>query len=56
MIELTESSRAASLRRMAIAGVGAFILLLLVGAVVLWAKLGTAVFFEVVAAGIAYCF
>ena len=56
MTELTQTSRTASLRRTAIMGIGAFILLLFAGAVVLWAKLGTAVFFEVVAAGIAYCF
>jgi hypothetical protein len=41
---------------MALLGLGTFILLLMAGSLVLWAKLGTAVFFEVVAAGIAYCF
>ncbi|MEX2128198.1 MAG: hypothetical protein WD871_08145 [Xanthobacteraceae bacterium] len=51
-----QASRAASMRRMALVGIGAIILLLMAGALALWAKLGTAVFFEVVAAGIAYCF
>jgi hypothetical protein len=41
---------------MTILGIGAFVLLLMAASLVLWAKLGTAVFFEVVAAGIAYCF
>lgn len=51
-----EANRAASLRRMAMLGLGAFIALLAGGAIALWLTLGTAVFFEVVAAGIAYCF
>jgi len=51
-----QDTRAASMRRMAVIGIGAFIGLLLAGAVVLWFVLGSAVFFEVVAAGIAYCF
>jgi hypothetical protein len=51
-----EANRAASLTRMAMLGVGAFIVLLAGGAIALWLTLGTAVFFEVVAAGIAYCF
>ncbi len=46
----------ASMRRMVLWGVGAFIGLLMAGTVALWLTLGTAVFFEVVAAGIAYCF
>lgn len=46
----------ASLGRMALWGVGAFIAVLMAGTVALWFTLGTAVFYEVVAAGIAYCF
>ena len=46
----------ASLGRMALWGVGAFIAVLMAGTVALWFTLGSAVFFEVVAAGIAYCF
>ena len=51
-----EAKRSASLRRMATLGVGAFIVLLAAGTIALWFSLGTAVFFQVVAAGIAYCF
>ena len=46
----------ASLGRMALWSIGAFIAVLMAGTVALWFTLGTAVFFEVVAAGIAYCF
>ena len=46
----------ASLGRMALWGVGAFIAVLMAGTVALWFTLGSAVFFEDVAAGIAYCF
>jgi len=56
MSALAEAFRAASTRRMVIGAIGAFILLLLAAAVVLWVKLGTAVFFDVIRAGIAYCF
>ena len=51
-----QSPGSASLGRMALWGLGAFIALLMAGTVALWFALGTAVFFEVVAAGIAYCF
>lgn len=50
------SLRHASAGRIALFGVGGFAALLLAGAIVLWAKLGTVVFFELIAAGIAYCF
>jgi hypothetical protein len=56
MTEFADTARAASLRRMALFGAGAFIAVALAAGVVLWAKLGTAVFFEMIAAGIAYCF
>lgn len=51
-----QSQGSASLGRMALWGLGAFIAVLMVGTVALWLTLGTAVFYEVVAAGIAYCF
>jgi hypothetical protein len=51
-----DDPRTASMRRMAITGLAAFIGLLLAGAIALWLTLGSAVFFEVIAAGIAYCF
>jgi hypothetical protein len=41
---------------MVLLGLGAFIALLFAGALALWLKLGTAVFFELIAAGIRYCF
>jgi hypothetical protein len=58
--EMTTTNRhaqdSASLGRMALWGVGAFVALLVAGTVALWFTVGTAVFYEVVAAGIAYCF
>jgi len=51
-----QSQGSASLGRMALWGLSAFIALLMIGTVALWLTLGTAVFYEVVAAGIAYCF
>lgn len=55
MTELVQSSRSTFMRRMALAGVGAFLAVVLAATLVLWAKLGTAVFFEAIRAGIAYC-
>jgi hypothetical protein len=52
----THAEGSASLGRMALWGLVAFIAVLMVGTVALWLTLGAAVFFEVVAAGIAYCF
>jgi hypothetical protein len=52
----THTDAGASMRRMVLWGLGAFIALLMAGTAALWFTLGTAVFFEVVAAGIAYCF
>lgn len=51
-----ESQGSASTRRMVLWGVGIFIVLLMAGASALWLMLGSAVFYEVLAAGIAYCF
>jgi hypothetical protein len=52
----TRAQGSASLGRMAFWVISAFIALLMAGTVALWLTLGSAVFFEVVAAGIAYCF
>lgn len=52
----TQTASTASTRRMVVGAIGGFMLLLLAAAVVLWVKLGTAVFFDVIRAGIAYCF
>jgi len=51
-----EHEGGASTRRMVLWGAGAFIALLMTGAIALWVALGSTVFFEVLAAGIAYCF
>ncbi len=56
MAVTVQGSSGASMRRMVLWVAGAFIGLLMAGAVALWLTLGSAVFFEVVAAGIAYCF
>jgi hypothetical protein len=56
MAATTQNSLSASTRRMALWGLGAFIALLMAGTIALWVTLGSAVFYEVVAAGIAYCF
>jgi hypothetical protein len=56
MTATTQYSLSASTRRMALWGLGAFIALLMAGTIALWVTLGSAVFYEVVAAGIAYCF
>ena len=56
MTATAHSSRAASTRRMALVGIGTFLGVLLAAALVLWVKLGSAVFFELIVAGIRYCF
>jgi hypothetical protein len=56
MNAIIEHRGGASTRRMVLWGVGVFIALLMTGASVLWLTLGSAVFYEVLAAGIAYCF
>jgi hypothetical protein len=43
-------------RRVALYAIATLVGLLMAAALVLWLQLGTAVFFEVIAAGIAYCF
>jgi hypothetical protein len=56
MRELAEDPRSASLRRLALIALGTFFAVLLAASLVLWAKLGSVVFFETIRAGIAYCF
>ena len=56
MSATAQGFRAASMRRIAILGAAALILFLATGAMALWASFGTAVFFDVLAAGLAYCF
>ena len=51
-----EHQVSASTRRMVLWGLGAFIALLMAGTIALWLTLGSTVFYEVLAAGIAYCF
>lgn len=51
-----ENQADASTRRMVLWGIGAFIALLMAGTIALWLTLGSTVFYEVLAAGIAYCF
>jgi hypothetical protein len=50
---LAPARTAASAMRVGVAGLGAALLL---GALVLWFHYGTAVFFEMIASGIAACF
>jgi hypothetical protein len=54
MATITEQDRAAQLRPVLI-GLAAFAVALVAAAGVLWAYYGTAVFFELIKAGIAYC-
>ena len=56
MTTTVQNTRSVSTRRMALALVGVFVVVLLAGTFVLWAKLGTAVFYELIVAGIRYCF
>jgi hypothetical protein len=56
MSTTVQASRSASTRRMAFALVGTFAVVLLAGTFVLWAQLGTAVFYELIVTGIRYCF
>jgi hypothetical protein len=56
MTELAGDTQSAFLRRMVLVALGAFFAVLIAAGFALWAKLGTAVFFETLRAGIAYCF
>jgi hypothetical protein len=55
MTALAEPSHPPRLRRILLVAVAAVCALLLAAGIVLWAKLGAAVFFDLIAAGIAYC-
>jgi len=55
MTTITEEDRAAQLRRGVLIALGAATGALIAAAAVLWAYYGTTVFFELIAAGIAYC-
>jgi hypothetical protein len=54
MATLSQSSHAP--RRAALVAIAAVCALGLAAGILLWAKVGTAVFFDMIAAGIAYCF
>jgi hypothetical protein len=56
MNTVAEREQGASLRRMVLLGAGGFVALLMASTVALWFAVGTTVFFELLAAGIAYCF
>jgi cytochrome b subunit of formate dehydrogenase len=56
MTALAKRSHPQRLQRLLIVGIATVCALLLAAGIVLWAKLGTAVFFDMIAAGIAYCF
>jgi hypothetical protein len=56
MLTSIQQSGGASTGRMALLVIGGFIALLMMGAIALWLVLGSTVFFELLAAGIAYCF
>jgi hypothetical protein len=55
-MDTTIQSTRNSGRRILLVSVSTFLVVLLAGTVLLWAQLGTAVFFELIAAGIRYCF
>jgi hypothetical protein len=56
MTALAEPSHPPRLRRILLVGIAAVCALGLAAGIVLWAKLGTVVFFDMIAAGVAYCF
>jgi hypothetical protein len=56
MTALAEDARTLRLRRAVLIGISALCVLALLAGLLLWARLGTAVFFDMIAAGIAYCF
>ena len=55
MASITDENRAAQLQRGVLIGLGAIAVAAVAAGLVLWAYYGTAVFFELIAAGIAYC-
>src|SRR3989304_6334202 len=56
MAAVIEGDRTPRLQRAILLGLGLVAVVAMAGALVLWADFGTAVFFDMVAAGIAYCF
>lgn len=56
MATIAEENRSARLRQAALLGLGMIAVALVLAAFVLWAHFGTSVFFDLVVAGIAYCF
>ena len=55
MATIAEGNRSARLRQAALFGLGMVAVAAVTAALVLWGYFGTAVFFDMVAAGIAYC-
>ncbi len=55
MATIAEANRSTRLRQAALLGVGMIAVAAVGAAAVLWAYFGTAVFFDMVVAGIAYC-
>lgn len=56
MVAIAEQEGTSRWRNIALIGLGMSGVAVLAAAVVLWAHYGTAVFFDLIAAGIAYCF
>lgn len=56
MATIAEANRSARLRQAALLGLGLIAIAAVAATAVLWAYFGTAVFFDMVVAGIAYCF
>jgi hypothetical protein len=55
MTTIVEENRSARLRQVALLGLGMIGVAAVAAALVLWGYFGTSVFFDMVAAGIAYC-
>lgn len=55
MTVIAEANRSARLRQAALFGLGMIAVAAVAAALVLWGYFGTAVFFDMVVAGIAYC-
>ena len=55
MAAIAEATRSARLRQAALLGLGLIAVAAIAAAAVLWGYFGTAVFFDMVVAGIAYC-
>ncbi len=55
MATIAEGNRSARLRQAALLGLGMIAVAAVAAALALWSYFGTAVFFDIVAAGIAYC-